>query len=109
MGVAPWSMTRCCVNKAEEKLFRIAVVKLGQNVVGQKDAGDHPEPLPMMTPGRVEVLVIGLEEAEVQPVSIPARSARYRATRSGVSIALPPPRSLCTSTTGSFAFRTFVV
>jgi len=66
-------MTRCCVNQAEEKLFRIAVVKPGQNVVGQKDAVDHPEPLPMLTPGRVEVLVIGLEEAEVQPVSIPAR------------------------------------
>src|SRR5271157_5331688 len=73
MGAAPWSMTRGSVGEAEENLLRIAVVKLDQNVVGQEDAVDIPEPLPMMTAGRVEVLVIGLEEAEVHPVGITAR------------------------------------
>ena len=51
-----------------EDLAGIVAIQLGQNLVGEENAVDHPEPLAVMTCGWIKVFIIGLEEAKVHAV-----------------------------------------
>ena len=66
--VRPAITTRVAPGQPEQDLPGISIVQLGEDVVGQEDAVDHPEALAMMAAGRVEILVVGFEEAKVHPV-----------------------------------------
>ena len=51
-----------------EQPFGILEVEFLKNVSGQIDTVDHPESLAMVAAGRVEVLVVGLQEPVIHPV-----------------------------------------
>ena len=54
--------------QAGEESNRVLEVELLQHVLGQEHAVDHPEALPVVAAGRVEVFVVGLQEPVIDPV-----------------------------------------
>ena len=54
--------------QADEQPLGVLAVELLEHVPGQEHAVDHPEALPVVAAGRVEVFVVGLEEPVVDPV-----------------------------------------